>query len=451
MHILLRHSTWWTRTAVLGLTVALLAACGSGGAGENEGATNEGATNGQASGGGEPVRLVFQQSDPINTVPSVVEAVDGWNREHPDVQVELVTVPFQDALQQYTREVTGGGGPDIMHASFVWVPQLATNGLIRPLDDLIEEDPLPNGVEDFLGREITTVDGKVVALPWQADTMAIVYHPDVLEAAGVSLPVKTYEQLLDVARDVAGPDGQAPHALCFAAGEGVSQSWFLLNQYLWADGKTLIEEGDDGDFQVGVEVPTLVEAVEYFDTYFNEGLVPEAVLTAQLSTEQAVQSPFLNKECAMTIAPLSGFRTAQDASESQLQTAPLPTEEGKEPYFMGGRTLAVNPNAEHPAEAYDFLKYMLSEPVVKRQIEAGFFPAQSAVLDELQVSEAEQAYVDTLREARTFATYVASGAEVGTLWSQVNGELNAVFSGVKTSEEAAQAIVQFVDAQLEGS
>lgn len=88
------------------------------------------ACNRSPSDAGEPI--VFRSFDPPAEVAGLRKAVDKWNSENV-VKARIETVAIADALAQYTREVNGGGGPDVSQTAFVWVRDLAKSGLVLDL------------------------------------------------------------------------------------------------------------------------------------------------------------------------------------------------------------------------------------------------------------------------------------------------------------------------------
>ncbi len=115
--------------AILLLVVLLLAACTA--------APPQGAESAEPA-EDEVVQLTFRQNDPPNEVGDLFErALDEFNEMHPNIQVNLETVPWSDAQNQYVREVQAGGGPDVAQMAFVWTRDLATADLVTNLDSYV--------------------------------------------------------------------------------------------------------------------------------------------------------------------------------------------------------------------------------------------------------------------------------------------------------------------------
>lgn len=71
---------------------------------------------------------------------------------------------------------------------------LLNEGLLRPLDQLVAEYG-----KDLPKQQLVSIDGKVMAVAFMANSQHLVYRKDVLEQVGVQ-PPKTYEEMLAAAK-----------------------------------------------------------------------------------------------------------------------------------------------------------------------------------------------------------------------------------------------------------
>ena len=384
----------------------------------------------------ETIQLTFRQFDPPTEIEGLVKAVDGWNAANPNIQVKLETMAGGDTLAQLAREVPAGGGPDIQQMAFVWTRDLARSGLVADLTDLIAANPPGAGIDDFLATELATLDGKVYGVPWTADTFAMAYRPDLLEAAGVTFP-DTWDELATAAKTLSNGDGQ--YGFCFPAGSAPdSGMWTLFNYYLWSNGSTLVDETSPGKWEIVATQADLVAAMDYFNGFFTAGATPESLITVNSWGDPELVGALGRGDCAITVFPPQTFRAAEAQSEVALQTAKIPQGSAKRISHLGGRALGINPNSEHPAEAWEFLRYLVGTQTFETYNQ---YPAQNSLLTALDFPEAEQGYVDMLPLAQTFERYISSPIAVSSMTALINQEFGAVYSGQRSSAEASQAIL----------
>jgi multiple sugar transport system substrate-binding protein len=111
------------------------------------------------------------------------------------------------------------------------IAPLLSGGLLRPLDDYIAKYG-----KDLQSNQLIKVDGKTVAIAFDANSQHLFYRKDVLEKAGVQ-PPKTYEDVLAAAKAIKDK-GIMPYPLAAADKPGWDLGAEFVNIYL----------GEGGDF-----------------------------------------------------------------------------------------------------------------------------------------------------------------------------------------------------------
>ena len=111
------------------------------------------------------------------------------------------------------------------------IAPLLSGGLLRPLDDYIAKYG-----KDLQPNQLIKVDGKTVAIAFDANSQHLFYRKDVLEKAGVQ-PPKTYEDVLAAAKAIKDK-GIMDYPLAAADKPGWDLGAEFVNMYL----------GEGGDF-----------------------------------------------------------------------------------------------------------------------------------------------------------------------------------------------------------
>jgi multiple sugar transport system substrate-binding protein len=407
------------------------------------------ACSGSDSGSG-PVKLVFRQFDPESEIGGLKTAVDAWNKGHADIQVEIQTLSPNN-VQQFAREANSGSGPDIDQVAYADVAFVAKPKILLPLDDYLKKDPPAGGTTDLLATDMVTFDNKTWAMPWTADTMALVYNPKVFTDAGVSGPPTTWEQLATDAKQVATSSSGKTAGFCFpAAGSATSAQWFAINYYIWSHGGTLVQKDPSGSWQPGVTAQQLTAAGQYFADLFSAGATPKANQAVQDYSDPAITNGLTSGSCAMSYMPPSSFKALQKqttTSGTKLTTAPMPSGLTDGATHLGGRSLAINKNSKHPDQAWQVIKYLMSADTFKTYSQ---YPASKNTLTQLSVPEAERGYVQQLPHSRSFARYIGSAMTVSSIEQLANQQFSAIYSGQKSPADAATAILDGLAKGLKG-
>jgi multiple sugar transport system substrate-binding protein len=132
--------------------------------------------------------------------PASVESpdpfVEQFERENPNINVELIKVPisnFESRLQVLMRSPNP---PDIIrYQSQAQLIPLASAGLLIPLDNYID-DSTALDFDDFFTRDMVTWNGNVWGIPWEVQGRRIAYNKEAYEELGLSVPT-TWEELLE--------------------------------------------------------------------------------------------------------------------------------------------------------------------------------------------------------------------------------------------------------------
>ncbi|MCL4188112.1 MAG: extracellular solute-binding protein [Rhodobacteraceae bacterium] len=107
---------------------------------------------------------------------------------------------------------------------------LLNGDVVRPLDDLVAQ----HGA-DIPARQLITIDGRIMAVAFMANSQHLVYRQDVLAQVGVE-PPKTYEEMIEAAEKIrAAGIMQNPVGGAYAAGWNLAQEF--VNMYLGQGGE----------------------------------------------------------------------------------------------------------------------------------------------------------------------------------------------------------------------
>ena len=387
---------------------------------------------------------VFRQFDPADQAGGLAEAVETWNAEHPDYRIAMETLSPNNP-QQFAREANAGSGPDIAQLAFTDVSFMSEPRILTPLDDLMAASPAEGG-DDLLATDMTTYDGAMWAVPWTADTMALVHRPDLLEQAGITETPRDWEELAEVAGKITRDSGGEVSGFVFpAAAQFSSAQWFPINYYLWAHGSQLIR-ADGETWRVGVSEQQLVDAMEYFNSYFTDGITPASMQATTDYGDPSILGSLDDGTCAMTFMPPAAFRTARQEVGADLMTAPMPDGLEDGATHLGGRALGINANCEEPEAAWEFVKFLMSPETFEHYPQ---YPASATTLEQVDVDPAEQGYIDQLPHAESFARYADAPITIASLQELINRQFSAVYSGQSSPPASAEKIISTLISELQ--
>ncbi len=413
----------------IGMVLAL-AACGrgdeDGGAGGSAGA--DGSTAPQASevdtsaaSGEIDVWAMGAEGDALGAF------AETFMEEFPDVTVNVTPVPWDAAHDRIVSAIAGGEVPDVTMVGTTWMGEFATLGGLDPTPANID------GSQFFEGAWNTTiVDGVSYAVPWYVETRLIYYRTDLAEEGGAPEPA-TWDDLKALAASTQEAGAEFGISLQ-PGGTGAWQTWM---PFFWQAGGEIMAE--DGTFTLDGE--PCVEALTYYDSFFEEGLTPPA------AEDVPIEGRFANGEIASFISGPWMMSIVEDAETdpATYTVAHQPTEEAGTS-FVGGSNMAVLADADNKEAGWAFLEY-LSRPEVQvawyETVSA--LPAVQAAWDDEALSGDEKlaAFGEQLSDAKappSIATWEQIAAEIDGVIEQVTVGDTTPEEGCAAMQEAASSI-----------
>ncbi len=340
---------------VAGLTVAALAltACG----------TTEPIATGSPTGGpsdvpsattpAEPVNLTFQSlSDQPAAIEVTKQIVDSWNKDNPNIQVEIVPAGWDGIYDKLITQFNGGAAPDIIHYEAASIVPFARDGYLADLTEHMSADHKADIPEGIL--KTVTVDDQIVGYPTELQAYMVFANTKLLADAGVEIPTgdtMTWDQLRDMAKKATanGVTGlgwglASPTAAMMAMSPGFGGQWF---EGTGTDATITVGDGE-------LALPKLVHDMAYTD----KSLLP---VTLTLSGGKTLPY-FYDGQIAMTIqGSFQAANVANDAPDGMEWTVlpPLAGPAGAD-QAANPQTLSVNVDSEHIAESVQFIEYFTS-------------------------------------------------------------------------------------------
>ncbi|WP_069804338.1 ABC transporter substrate-binding protein [Thermogemmatispora onikobensis] len=418
-------------TLVLVLFSLLLAACGG---------TSTGSSSGKVT-----ITYLTHWSGP--QVDQLNQAISTYEKLHPEVTVQVRTVPFGNLLTTITTQGSSASGPTIMGIYNLWLPQLVQDGLVAQAPTTFVQDiqrAYPQNVVSAV-----QVDGKTYGYPNEVDLYALNYNQALFREAGIANPPATWDELVSDAvkltkRDSSGKILQQGFGVIISWNSGVVHPWLSLvdsdgGQLLSADHKPLLTS------QAALDAANL-----YYQLIFQKKVTDPAMGQANASTTGPYLENFVAGKTAMIIMANwweSNLKAGMGARFSDVGTAPIPVG----PHGSGSHSVSyswstvVNANAD-PAQqeaAWQFLQWLNGPQSGKNGSSAmgdilmgmGILPSRTSDLAAHQADLSEpfiSTYVQQLKNSVPFPT-VLGGDELTT---SLQKSLEALMYGQSSPQQA---------------
>jgi multiple sugar transport system substrate-binding protein len=173
-------------------------------------ATGSAPAEGAAAPAAAAVKLLVTMADYFDSTKVALEEqiLPGFAAIHPEITVDINYTAWNKYNEELTTAFAAGVTPDLMQGGAIFVPQFAYRDWILPLDDYIAAAGDWNW-EDFYPatRTDVTMNDQVLAVPYRLDVRTLWYRQDLLEAAGITAPPATWEELREAAKAATKRDG----------------------------------------------------------------------------------------------------------------------------------------------------------------------------------------------------------------------------------------------------
>jgi multiple sugar transport system substrate-binding protein len=353
------------------------------------------------------------------------ELVPGFEEAYPGVTVSITPVDWGQAVNKLQTAIGGRQTPDVSQLGTDMMGQFAQTGALEAVP--ANFDPA-SYFESAWNTGV--VDGVAYGVPWYVETRTMYERSDLAEAAGVTATPATWDELKAAAKAI--KDGGAENGIALGP-----KNWQELMPFVWSNGGDAMNEAGEFTF----DSPEFIEALTYYDSFFEEGLTPRNVPEGFDITPAFVAGThplFFSGPWHLGLVDEAGGADL----EGKWNVAPLPGKDGAPgTSFIGGSNLSVFTDSENKAAAWAFLEY-LSRPEVQAQWYeiATVMPSVTAGWDQPQLQadpriEVFRTQLDNTRAQPAIPTWSEISAAI-------NDEMERVTTGDATPEEAAAALQQ---------
>lgn len=284
-----------------------------------------------------------------------------YSKANPGVKVEIETGGATSELQrQYLSTVLNAkdSAIDLFLIDIVNPAQYASKGWIEPLDKYVggpaflRKDYLP------VYQQANVVDGKVVALPSQGDSMFMYYRKDLLAKHGVAEP-KTWDELAAAAKKIQVVENNANlQGLSFQGAPIEGAVCTFLLPY-WGQGKQF----NDAAGKLTLDKTAAVNGLKMWLKMMDEGVAKKNI--AEVTTPVTVNE-FKAGNVVFAINWGFAFDRFKDDADSKVKgnvgVMPLPAMAGgKSATCMGGWQWAMNAFSKNKDAAGNLIKFLSSK------------------------------------------------------------------------------------------
>ncbi len=283
-----------------------------------------------------------------------------FEQKHPDIHLKWVVLEENVLRQRLTTDIaTKAGQFDVLTVGNYEVPIWAKQGWIVPMDL-----PAAYDVDDLLKpvRTALTVDGKLYALPFYAESAMTYYRKDLFDKAGIKMPdAPTYAEIRGFADKITDKSTQT-YGMCLRGKPGWGENMAYVTSLVNAEGGRWF----DMNWKPTLDSKPWHDALDYYTGILKADGPPGAASNG-FNENLAL---FASGHCGMWIdATVAGgmlFDTKQSQVADKVAFAPMPTGSFKgAPTWLWSWNLAIPATSKQQAAAKEFVTWATSKDYIK--------------------------------------------------------------------------------------
>jgi sorbitol/mannitol transport system substrate-binding protein len=283
---------------------------------------------------------------------------DDFTKDHPDIDLEWVTLEENVLRQRVTTDIaTRGGQYDVMTIGNYEVPLWAKQDWLLSLDDMPEGYDAPDILPAIAGG--LSVDGTLYAAPFYGESAMVMYRTDLAEKAGITISDQpTWADIKAAAKAMTDKDNEI-YGICLRGKAG----WGENMAFITAMSNSYGARWFDMDWKPQFESPewkaTLADYLDLMNSYgppgsssngFNENLALFQTGKCGMWIDATVAASFVTDKDDSTVADKVGF-------------AQFPNKQGVDNHgnWLWSWNLAIPTSTNAPEAAKEFVAWATSK------------------------------------------------------------------------------------------
>ena len=275
--------------------------------------------------------------------------VKGVQETDSNFKLDIEGPSFQDYWTKIKTRMSSADAPCIVTTQAARAQELGE--LLTPLDDLAKEAGLDLTRYNQAMMQGMTVDGKVRAIPYDAEPMVLFYNKTMFAQAGLKEPGVdyTYEQFLSDAKALTKDGVQG-----FAVAPDISYPYL---PFAFANGNVPVKDG-----KLNITAPGFVADIQQtFDLVGKENV---AAAPNPADTTDVPMQGFQAKKVAMVIEGPWFYSTIREGMENEVGVAVVPSKSGKPVGMIQGSGFGISAKCPDKKAAFQNIVKMTTPEVV---------------------------------------------------------------------------------------
>jgi multiple sugar transport system substrate-binding protein len=212
------------------------------------------------------LRLVEVITSPQRT-ELLQSLVDRFEAANPGVQVEIISLPWEQSFERLLTMVQGGQAPDLAEMPDKWIALYGAMGQLEPLESYVQAWDNRDELSPRALEAGSLYQGQLLEIPYGFYMRALFYNTEILEQAGAEPPT-TLEEFMAVAEATTNAS-EGTYGYCLRGARGGFDSAFWLMSAQNGSADWFHEDGSSTFTDEGA-----VQGLQMFADLYQNGWAP---------------------------------------------------------------------------------------------------------------------------------------------------------------------------------
>lgn len=422
-------------TALAGIMVMSLAACGGGGGNSGGGSADGGDAAGGASSGGDKggtITVAIWDNGQKAGLDQIIADYTAATGNKAEIQV----ITWDQYWTLLEAGASGGDMPDVFWMHSNEVQKYMENDILMDLTDRIasseklEMDKFPEDI-----KNLYSWNGKTYAIPKDVDTIALFYNKTMFDEAGLSYPDDswTWDDFYDAAVKLTKEDGSQYGTAMNPSNE--QDGW--MNIIYSMGGKVLTDDKKASGF----DDPNTIKAMEFVQKLV-DNVMPSATVMAETGTDVLLGSgkiAMLSQGSWM----VPQFKEHEYISENcDVAVLPKDPTTGNRVSLYNGLGWAVSAKTKNPDAAWQLVEWFGTKDMQLKQAQLGVtMAAYDGVSDEWK-NNADKFDLQPFLDMRENIVFRPSTRATLTWWNPMCETFKEAWNGNMPMADACAQVTQ---------
>ncbi|GAB3651444.1 ABC transporter substrate-binding protein [Glycomyces tarimensis] len=315
------------------------------------GATAACGDDGPAGTADDPIEISFDWWGDEARAEITQQAVDLFQERNEGITVRTNFSDFPTYWESMTTRMAGRDLPDVLNMDYSRLLQFGSNGMLLPLEGLVD-------TSDFLEGFLDTgyVNDELVAVPIAGNTLGLIYRSDWYQSAGVTLEAGySWEDYHQAIQDVtASLDGER-----WGGGDYAGQYHFMELWLRQQGGSFYTEDGAALNF----DISQLNEWWSMNQQLHADGAVPPIDVSSQWAPENGFVLDKIGADLGWdNFLAWYAPTVAENGGTMALAAPPSLDPNNLGLYLKPSMQLCISATTEHPEESAALIDFLLTDP-----------------------------------------------------------------------------------------